>query len=135
MKAVTLPFKRLLCGLLAAVLLFAQSAIAGYACPGGGLPGGAPAQFGTAVEASAAQHPIGLDADAPGLCLSHCQSSQQKVDAASVLTVAPAALSEDYSTRSPPPPQPSAWRVAAAVATSGSPREPPHLILHCCRRD
>ncbi|MGJ7498554.1 hypothetical protein ACSFA8_26340 [Variovorax sp. RT4R15] len=132
------------------VLLFAQLAIAAYACPA--LSWGAmdmdPAasmqmagEMTTNVNASAdaaTQAPpcgdmVGMtDAGSPNLCAEHCKFGQQS-DHASTLTIpvvllAPLLLSP-WAPEATHPPRPAAASLSALVAAS-----PPHAILHCVYR-
>ncbi len=135
-RAFTKSIGRLLIG----VLLFAQLAVASYACPG--LKGMAEAVG--AVEAVgaaamlAAEMPPGcdqMDADTPNLCAAHCQQGQQSADTASAAVLALGLPSFLYSI--PPAPQSSlgAGRFfPAADAGLDAAPEPPHAILHCVFR-
>lgn len=118
------------------VLLFAQLAIAAYACPAL-----SPATAGdNAAQAShSAQGPdcgglaATMDPSLVNLCAEHCKSGQQSAQA-STMNVPAALLSLRYITMPlapgrAPPPRPAAASLSALVAG-----EPPHTILHCVYR-
>lgn len=85
---------RWLCGLVAAVLVFAQLATAAYACPQLAVPDGGPASPLTtdvaaappgAHEAAGTVAPchgdaVGMDPELPQLCKAHCESGLQSVN-------------------------------------------------------
>lgn len=129
--------------LLIGVLLFAQLAVASYACPGfsgsvstmavaatTGTPAQVAAEGSTTM--AACDH---FDASAANLCAGHCQHGQQRADTAPVPVVHAAIPTFLYSLRIEPEhllgsgrshPAPDA-SLAAAPA-------PPHAILHCVFR-
>jgi hypothetical protein len=119
--------------LLAGVLLFAQLAIAAYACPMDTAAAG-----DTAVDAAVpmpdCSDPMGsMDPASPNLCAEHCKQGQQCDRASFDVTVSPALLNPLYETPAvpeptPAPPQARAW-LSALVAAS-----PPHAIAHCVLR-
>jgi hypothetical protein len=123
--------------LVAGVLLFAQLAVAAYACP---LPqpiGGADMSTVDAGNVSAmpgCNEPMStLDPASPNLCAEHCKQGQQSDRASFGIVVPPALLNALYeapAVREPvhEPPQPGAW-LSALVAAS-----PPHAIAHCVLR-
>ena len=131
MPAMSLPraLSRSICRVLIGVFLFAQLAVAGYACPGLGQ--------GTSQAAEARAMPAGcdqMDRDTANLCAEHCHFGQQSSDTASVplvfapvpslLYVLPADAEEvDGATHPLPGADP---RLVAAP--------PPHAILHCVLR-
>ena len=137
--------------LLICVLLFAQFAVASYACPSlmgsvakaDGKAGMTMAMAATALpDASAAATPASMppgcdqiDLEAANLCAEHCRSGQQSVDTAPAPIVHVAIPTLLYplplepqrllgSGRSFPAPDAS---VVAALS-------PPHTILHCVVR-
>jgi hypothetical protein len=130
----------LLCGLargLIGVLLFAQLAVAAYACPG--LATKAPAAvMASAGAATDVQMPdcddmVGaMDPESANLCAEHCKQGQQS-DQASTLLLPMAMLTALYTTTpalpGKTPPRPAAAMLSALVAAS-----PPHAILHCVYR-
>lgn len=121
--------------LLIGVLLFAQLAVAGHACPSM-APAHGPAMV--LADESAAAHPCcdPAGADASALCAAHCHAGQQNADTASSLPVVqglPVAL---YTLRPEPrltPPGAGGPSPAAGACQVLSP-EPPHALLHCVFR-
>lgn len=135
--------------LLIGVLLFAQFAVAGYACPGLSGMSSMPkaddmmvmaseASPEAAVAAESAEMAPGcdqIDQDAVNLCLEHCRHGQQSVDTAAVpvvLAVIPTLL---YSFPLEPASLLGSGRPAQAfdVSLAAAP-PPPHAILHCVFR-
>jgi len=153
----TRRLKRLLCRLLIGILLFAQMAIAAYACPqlspaGFSQPSAAPSmasegnQAGSdpAAAGAVAVPPVAdmppccdgmgrSDPDNPNLCAGHCQFGQQS-DQTQTPTVPAALLASLYIVSLVPeltvPTQSAAASASILVAAS-----PPHAILHCCLRN
>ncbi len=130
---------------LIGVLLFAQLAVAAYACPGlaAKAPDAAMASVGATMDATMdatmhAQMPgcdgmVGaMDPESANLCAEHCKQGQQS-DQASTLTVPVAMLTALYTTTPSLPgnasPRPTAATLSALVAAS-----PPHAVLHCVYR-
>jgi hypothetical protein len=120
--------RKLICHVLIGVFLFAQLAVAGYACPGLGQ---VPAQ---AVEAQAM--PAGcdqMDRDAANLCAEHCHFGQQSSDTAPMpVAIAPAGalmytLPVDHEAHLAARRLPSADSLLVAAP-------PPHAILYCVLR-
>lgn len=133
---------RFIARLLTGVMVFAQLAVAAYACPampagasGGGAGPAAVMGEGMAMDSRLDGMPGGrqMDPAQPNLCAAHCQAGQQNADAKPAPTVAPALLADSY------PVEPSTPRSqpALALAAVGHPppaTSPPHAILHCCFR-
>ena len=140
-------FRKIIAGLLAAVLLFAQFAVASYACPrmighsvlnaGGDTVGAVPAAV-PAVDVAMDAMPDGCDAAEPGnanLCAEHCRFGQQTADSAATpqvwqavpLLLYPLAVAPALRLDSAPPGPARHRRWVAALA-------PPHAILHCVSR-
>ena len=120
--------------LLIGVVLFAQFAAAGYACPS--LMGTAAMADGQ--PATAAAIPPGydqIDPDAANLCAEHCHQGQQSADTASAPVVnlgIPAFL---YSLPIEPQHSLGSGRsFPASDARLDAAPEPPHAILHCVFR-
>lgn len=123
---------------LVGVLLFAQMAIAAYACPGR-----SPAAAGTPQMATATVHTVqmsncddmtgAMDAASATLCAEHCKYGQQS-DQAPTLNVPVAVLTALYAT--PPVAEMAALtpRAAAASISALVAASPPHTILHCVFR-
>jgi hypothetical protein len=144
-KAMLMPriLRRWIARLLLGTLLFAQLAVAAYACPtvtpASQNPYGAPSAMGAtnapaiAFDAGEAFDGVLPDAVQPGLCLTHCQSGQQNADTKSAPGVPLAMMYAAYP-----------LEVAHPTAVSGFHRptetglivhsDPPHAILHCCFR-
>ena len=114
-------------------LLFAQMAIAAYACPALST-----AQAADLVATAPAHGPdcndlVGtMDPAATNLCAEHCKSDQKSSQTSSV-NVPAALLSVRYETPPlpalAPPPRASAVSMDALLAG-----KPPHAILHCVLR-
>lgn len=140
-------FLRSVAQLLIGCLLFAQLAVAAYACPSVPSMGVQMSMAGsTEVDAGKASMDIAsqsmsncedmamgvLDPQNANLCAEHCKFGQQS-DQASTLTVPAAMLLALYFAPLEPAPKaglrPAAATPSALVATS-----PPHTILHCCFR-
>ncbi|MEO7403949.1 MAG: hypothetical protein ABIU95_09800 [Burkholderiales bacterium] len=128
-------YTRRVAHLLAGALVFAQLAVAAYACPK--MSASATAITAFAAESTSADTPMvagpceGIDPAAPNLCYEHCHFGQQTVDHPQPPTVPPAAP----AVRAVFPLDPSVtlrrtgtdvpWRASAS---------PPLAILHCCFR-
>jgi hypothetical protein len=134
---------------LIGVLLFAQMAIAAYACPG--LLAGASTEMqmlsgnaaaldvsdtAMSMAAGEAASPCadmaGATDPSPNLCAEHCRYGQQS-DHAPTLTVPVVLLTTLYIT---PYSADVAMRPrpAATVSSALASVDPPHAILHCCFR-
>lgn len=143
--------KRSVCRLLIGILLFAQMAIAAYACPqlssampttgsNGSAAGSDPAM---AMAGSGAATPVAdmapgcpemgqPDPDNPNLCVEHVRFGQQS-DQTQTSTVPAILLSSLYNL--PLLPEPAGPpRSATASAGLFAAASPPHAILHCCFR-
>ena len=146
-RALSKAISRLLIG----VLLFAQFAVASYACPSlmgtaamaNGMPAIAMAMTATTsadssqTETSAALPPgcDQIDPDAANLCAEHCHPGQQSADTGAAPVVSLGIQTFLYPLPLEPQhalgfgrsfPAPDAWLDAAP--------EPPHAILHCVFR-
>ena len=144
----TRSFLRVVARSLVGVLLFAQMAIAAYACPGLSTVSktdmdmsAAVVSPGEASVASGSTDAMGsncddmagpMDPSSANLCAEHCKYGQQS-DQSSTVTVPAALLTELYVTPSvsdtTPLPPSAAATLSARVAAS-----PPHAILHCVFR-
>ena len=124
---------------LVGVLLFAQMAIAAYACPGLASAMASDMQRGDASVAAATVQMVNcddmvgtMDPTSANLCAEHCKLGQQS-DQAPTLNVPAAVLTALYATplvpATAPPPRIAAATMSALVAAS-----PPHAILHCVYR-
>lgn len=133
---------RFIARLLVGVLLFAQLAVAGYACPvmlNGSTHGMAPSAvmgMGDVAEMQSGGMETklgGMDPDRPNLCLGHCQYGQQNADSTSSPSLPAAVLTSLYAL---PSLEQSAGLARPIATASGPPSlaDPPHAILHCCFR-
>ena len=128
--------------LLIGILLFAQFAVAGYACPG--LKGmGSMANGGTGtVVLSAVAEPAGMppgcdqiDPNAANLCAEHCHQGQQSADTGSAPVVSVGIPTLLYSLPLEPQHSLGSGRsFPAPDARLDAAPEPPHAILHCVFR-
>ncbi|MEP6872727.1 MAG: hypothetical protein ABI887_00015 [Burkholderiales bacterium] len=125
---------------LIGVVLFAQFAVASYACPS--LMGAASMAAATSPEATQVATTTGmppgcdqLDPDAANLCAEHCRQGQQSADTASAPVVSLGIPTFLYSL--PIEPQHSLGpgrSFPAPDAHLDAAPEPPHAILHCVFR-
>ncbi|WP_439590545.1 hypothetical protein [Hydrogenophaga sp.] len=134
---------------LIGVLLFAQLAIAAYACPAlslGAMGSGSASMemagstvpfVDASVDTATQAPPCGdmasmADAGSANLCAEHCKFGQQS-DHASTLTIPVALLAPllltPWAPEATQSPRPAATSLSALVAAS-----PPHAILHCVSR-
>ena len=149
-RAIRKSISRMLMG----VLLFAQLAVASYACPRlGGMDsmamsmstsnsGVAPVRVWAAVDTPPALQPTGMPPDcdqidpgAANLCAEHCRQGQQSADTAPVPAVSAGSATFLYSV--PIEPQHALGSGRSCPATDASvdaAPEPPHAILHCVFR-
>jgi hypothetical protein len=113
-------------------LLFAQGAVAAYACPA----------LKTALAASAAQeaampadceHMGRMDEATPNLCVAHCQLGQQSADSQPAPTVPPVLPNVLVVALADPAALESNGRLQASECFPAA-ASPPHAILHCCFR-
>ncbi len=147
---VTRAIRKSISRVLMGVLLFAQLAVASYACPGlSGMDstsmlnsGAAPAILSAAVDAMPTLQPSGMppgcdqiDPDAANLCAEHCRQGQQSVDTSPASALSASVLTFLYSV--PIEAQHAAGpcrSLPAADASVDAAPEPPHAILHCVFR-
>jgi hypothetical protein len=111
-------------------LLFMQLAVAGYSCP-----------VGARVSEVAAMAEAGLpcagdmaivDAEQPGLCHAHCQSTQQTVDKAqSPAPIAAVATGFTYAIEPVRPSPPAQSTLAPSLLRTTA---PPITVRNCCFR-
>lgn len=142
-------FRKAISRLLIGVLLFAQFAVAGYACPGLSsmssmakgdevMVMGAEATPEAGVAAKATDTAPGcdqMDQDAANLCLEHCRHGQQSADTAPVPVVLAAIPTLLYSLPLEPTPVLGSGRPVPALDVSlAAAPPPPHAILHCVFR-
>lgn len=150
----TRRLKQLVCRLLVGVLLFAQMAVAAYACPqlspagfsqapasamasdGDPIASGASAAKSDddpAMDMAACCDGMGQpDPDNPNLCAEHAHFGQQS-DQTQTPTV-PAVLLASLYVVSTVPELTVPTRPATASANLLAAASPPHAILHCCFR-
>ncbi len=143
----TMPLTRtlnqLICRVLIGLVLFAQFAVASYACPRGmgmGMDLGMTMETGVAPPAAEATDSSpavsgsgDLDQDAPNLCAEHCKTGHQSHDTAPVPVLFVPLLALRY-----------VLTPADAIAAADQPATvpdpllavppPPHAILHCVLR-
>jgi hypothetical protein len=116
---------------LIGVLLFAQMAVAAYACPGL-LPGASTMPTAADQATGPCADMAGATDPSPNLCAEHCRYGQQS-DHAPTLTVPVVLLTTllitPYATDVAMRPRP-----AAAASSALASVDPPHAILHCCFR-
>ena len=144
-RALSKAFSRLLVG----VLLFAQIAVAGYACPQlSGMASmsegksamvmvSASAPDSTAVSKSTDMPPgcDQIDPNAANLCAEHCHQGQQSADRANVPAVSLGIPTFLYSLPLEPQHSLGSGRsFPAPDARLDAAPEPPHAILHCVFR-
>ena len=138
--------------MLMGFVLFAQLAVAGYACPGlSGMEsmsmsmsdsGLSPAMSLAAADAPSALQPTGMppdcdqmDTEAANLCTEHCRHGQQSADTAAAPLVSAPVPTLLYSI--PIEPQHvlgSGRSFPAPDASVDAAPKPPHAILHCVFR-
>lgn len=126
---------RAVCRVLVGVLLFAQMAIAAYACPGlvSASASASASVAATSEKAAACDDMSGaMDPSFPNLCAEHCKYGQQS-DQANTLTLPAVLLVALYSTPSVQEIAPSPRLAGAAMSTLVA-ASPPHAILHCVYR-
>ena len=120
--------------MLIGVLLFAQLAVASYACPSlRGMD-----SVATSAPMSMASMPPGcdqIDSDAANLCAEHCRQGQQSADTAAAPAVSPGIPTFLYSIPIEPQHVRGSGRsFPAPDASVDAAPEPPHAILHCVFR-
>lgn len=135
-----------ICRALIGVLLFAQLAVAAYACPGlatrstsmsGDMTAPVAAQdqsMGSAKVAGGCDQMGRMDSAAPNLCLEHCRAGHQSSDTAPapVVFAATPALLYVLPTEIEPVAGSSPSLPATDPLLASAP--PPHAILHCVLR-
>jgi hypothetical protein len=111
--------------LLIGVLVFAQMAIAAYACP-------SVSNTVTANTVVAMPDCDEVDTDAAQLCVEHCRFGQQSVDHSPSPAPLPALMTPLYSL--PPAADAAARDMAPTADAPLGAVDPPHTLLHCCLR-
>ena len=143
-------FRKSISRLLIGVLLYAQFAVASYACPGlAGMSAMSEGQSTMVMNAVASMadnattaEPTDMapgcdqiDQNAPNLCAEHCRHGQQSVDTAQSPAVHAAVPTLLYSLPLEPQHSLGSGRsFPAADAGLDAAPEPPHAILHCVFR-
>ena len=136
--------------LLIGVLLFAQFAVAGYACPGlSGMTSMPKSDEAKVTRSAAASNDAAtaaksgdmapgcdqIDQDAANLCAEHCRFGQQSADTAPAPVVLAAIPTFLYSLPLEPAPLLGSGRsMPAPDANLAAAPPPPHAILHCVFR-
>ena len=132
--------------LLIGVVLFAQLAVASYACPGlkvmgsAGNGGAATAMHEQVMDTAAEPAVMSpgcdqMDPDAANLCAEHCHQGQQSADTANVPAVSLGIPTLLYSLPLEPQCSLGSGRsFPARDACLDAAPEPPHAILHCVFR-
>lgn len=130
-----------ICRVLIGVLLFAQFAVAAYACPGLSASGGMTAVLAAhpdapmdAVKASRCDEMGQMDSSAPNVCLEHCRAGHHSSDTAPAPIVA--AMTPALLYVLPTDLEPVAGSLPSAPAADPllASAPPPHAILHCVLR-
>ena len=139
---------RSVCLALVGVLLFAQMAIASYACPDLASMTGLEMQSGgtTYVDSGGAMLPSasnqaincedmagGMATPNANLCAEHCHFGQQS-SATPTIAVPVAMLTTLYLMPLAPEPVSSLRRPTLGASSGFAAASPPHAILHCCFR-
>lgn len=134
--------RRFIAHLLIGVMLFAQMAVAAYACagaPGASMNGARASATAVSIAgaemASLADYYVGhaaMDPAQQNLCAAHCQSDQQNAGSKPIPD-GPAAMPMDSSLRA------SLLLPGVTLRASTAKGDPPmagpsHAILHCCLR-
>jgi hypothetical protein len=127
---------RPLAALCAALLLFAQLAVAAYACPMLATTGGAEAAAPSSPCAEMQMSGAPLDEEQAALCLEHCRTGSHAADQGHTpLALAPATLASvplELVVLARGTAAPAHWRAQARNRERSPP--PSHVLLHCCRR-
>lgn len=139
-----------ICRMLIGVVLFAQFAVAAYACPGLSVAG--TPKPGMVIPVMAEVQSMGtdrvsitlaamdcddmvgsMDPSSANLCAEHCRQGHQS-DQAATLTLPAALLTALYRLPLAPEPPALSPRQAAEEVSALAAASPPHAILHCCFR-
>lgn len=128
--ALTRALSKQVCRALIGVLLFAQLAVASYACPEVSTMPAMASSDAVAMSPDCDQ----IDRDAANLCAEHCRHGQQSVDTAPLPGVAMPAPALLYLLPLEPEPSLGSARAFPAPDPVLAVRPPPHAILHCVYR-
>lgn len=112
--------------------MFAQMAVAAYACPATLHAGASVATSVDTMPADCDRMMGALDPVAPSLCSAHCHNDEQSAHHADVPTLPPALLVALYWIAVQPTPEPLPQTTESSVLHAAL--SPPHAILHCCFR-
>lgn len=149
MMIIARKLSKLICQVLIGVMLFAQMAVAGYACPG--LLGTKSMSMDRSGAAKAALATVGLqeqtatpgatipgchqiDPSATNLCAEHCRFGQQSADTAPAPVVFAPVPALVYALPLEPEPIGGSVRSAPRLDPVLAVAPPPHAILHCVFR-
>ncbi len=115
--------------------MFAQMAVAAYACPN------VAAAYANTVAAMVSAESMPADCDqmagaldpaAPNLCSAHCHNHEKSADHADAPALPPALFAALYWLVTPALAEPLTQTPETSVLHAALP--PPHAILHCCFR-
>ena len=115
--------------------MFAQMAVAAYACPNlatGDANTVAATASAESMPSDCDQMAGMLDPAAPNLCSAHCHSHEQSADHADAPVLPPALLVALYWLATPTVSEAVTQPPETSVLHAALP--PPHAILHCCFR-
>ncbi|CAM3698467.1 hypothetical protein [Roseateles saccharophilus] len=130
----TRALNQLICRVLIGLVLFAQFAVASYACPTGEYGSAHAPVHALEQVVDAASHGAGdLDHKAPNLCAEHCKTGQQANDASPAPVIAQPTPGLFYVLTGVEADTAGAQAVAATDPLLDVP-PPPHAILHCVLR-
>jgi len=130
--SMTNSLRRLICQLLIGAILFAQMAVAAYACPATLHAGASVATSVDTMPADCDQMMGALDPAAPNLCSAHCHNDERSAQHADAPALPPALLVALYWIALPPTSDRLPQNTESGVLHAAL--SPPHAILHCCFR-
>jgi hypothetical protein len=129
----TRSLNQLICRVLIGVFLFAQMAVAAYACPGLDPAARAPAAAPSAPPGAMPDGCDEVDTQAANLCAEHCKFGQQSSDTGTAPAVMAPALAVLY-VLAPDPASAGARCRPSPPGELAAATSPPHAILHCVLR-
>ena len=126
--------RRVISRLLIGAIVFAQLAVAAYACPGqSAIPADDIATATVTTMGMDCDHMREApDASAPSLCAAHCHNHEQSADHAAAPDLPPALFSTLYWLAAATPVERASAAPCDVVLRAAL--SPPHAILHCCFR-
>jgi hypothetical protein len=130
----TRALNKLICRVLIGMVLFAQFAVASYACPTGGsadMPAGQ--HMVQSLDGAGTGGDSDLDHHSPNLCSEHCKVGQQSSDVSPAPVITAPALDLLYVLPFSDDAAVHGLTVAAFDPLLAVP-PPPHAILHCVFR-